>query len=195
MNITTRLCSARRSRVIATRRPRVLYVNYGETDEWGHARRYDRYLEAAQRVDRWMRELWETMQSLPRISWDDNAHRDHRSWPRRAARGLDEPWRKCAALRRMVVRRPRPGYPAAGCAAKLRARHASANCFDDRWASRRRLPSRSSRSCETPRSTYSPSIHESAQFLLALLIACTLHAADWPEFMGPTRDQVSTETG
>ncbi|MEO8351082.1 MAG: alkaline phosphatase family protein [Chthoniobacteraceae bacterium] len=44
--------------------PRILYINYGETDEWAHARRYDRYLEAARRVDRWLRELWETLQSI-----------------------------------------------------------------------------------------------------------------------------------
>jgi len=31
--------------------------------------------------------------------------------------------------------------------------------------------------------------------LLTLLFAGTLAAADWPEFMGPTRDQVSVETG
>lgn len=50
---------------IDAHQPRVLYVNYGETDEWAHARRYDRYLEAAHRVDRWIRELWEKLQALP----------------------------------------------------------------------------------------------------------------------------------
>ena len=46
-------------------RPRVLYVGLGETDEWAHARRYDLYLESAQRSDRYLREIWETLQSLP----------------------------------------------------------------------------------------------------------------------------------
>lgn len=32
-------------------------------------------------------------------------------------------------------------------------------------------------------------------FLLVLLASTFAHAADWPEFMGPTRDQVSTEAG
>lgn len=50
---------------IAARHPRVLYMSFGETDEWAHARRYDRYLQAAHRVDGWIRELWETLQSLP----------------------------------------------------------------------------------------------------------------------------------
>ena len=46
-------------------KPRVLYIGLGETDEWAHARRYDLYLEAAQRSDRYLRELWELLQSLP----------------------------------------------------------------------------------------------------------------------------------
>lgn len=46
-------------------KPRVLYIGLGETDEWAHARRYDLYLEAAHRADRYLRELWETLQSLP----------------------------------------------------------------------------------------------------------------------------------
>ena len=45
--------------------PRVLYIGLGETDEWAHARRYDLYLEAAQRSDRYLRELWTLLQSLP----------------------------------------------------------------------------------------------------------------------------------
>jgi hypothetical protein len=46
-------------------RPRVLYVGLGETDEWAHARRYDLYLESAQRSDRYLREIWDTLQSMP----------------------------------------------------------------------------------------------------------------------------------
>ena len=46
-------------------RPRVFYVMMGETDEWAHGRRYDLYLDAARRNDRFIRALWETVQSLP----------------------------------------------------------------------------------------------------------------------------------
>ena len=46
-------------------KPRVLYVMLGETDEWAHERRYDLYLDAALRNDRFVRQLWETAQSLP----------------------------------------------------------------------------------------------------------------------------------
>jgi hypothetical protein len=46
-------------------RPRVLYIGLGETDEFGHAGRYDHYLHAAHRVDGYVRVLWDTVQSLP----------------------------------------------------------------------------------------------------------------------------------
>ena len=50
---------------LRTRQPRVLYVMLGETDEWAHGRRYDLYLDAAWRSDRFVRRLWEDAQSLP----------------------------------------------------------------------------------------------------------------------------------
>jgi hypothetical protein len=46
-------------------RPRVLFVGYGETDEWAHGRRYDQTLESAHRVDAFIAELWNTMQRIP----------------------------------------------------------------------------------------------------------------------------------
>lgn len=50
---------------LRARRPRVLYVMLGDTDEWAHERRYDLYLDAAWKADRFLRTLWETVQSLP----------------------------------------------------------------------------------------------------------------------------------
>ena len=50
---------------LRTRRPRVLYVMLGETDEWAHGRRYDLYLDAALRNDRFIQRLWETAQGMP----------------------------------------------------------------------------------------------------------------------------------
>ena len=50
---------------LRTRRPRVLYVLLGETDEWAHEPRYDLYLDAAYRSDRLIRRLWEMAQSMP----------------------------------------------------------------------------------------------------------------------------------
>jgi hypothetical protein len=45
--------------------PRVLFVALGETDDWAHAGRYDRYLLTAQQNDDFIRQLWETVQSIP----------------------------------------------------------------------------------------------------------------------------------
>jgi hypothetical protein len=50
---------------LRTRKPRVLYVMLGETDEWAHQRRYDLYLDAAWRNDRMIRRLWEAAQAMP----------------------------------------------------------------------------------------------------------------------------------
>ena len=46
-------------------RPRVMFLGLGETDEWGHEGRYGDYLTAAHRADSYIRELWDTCQSLP----------------------------------------------------------------------------------------------------------------------------------
>jgi hypothetical protein len=46
-------------------KPRVLYIGLGETDEWGHGRRYDLYLSAAFNADRFLAELWKTIQEMP----------------------------------------------------------------------------------------------------------------------------------
>jgi hypothetical protein len=45
--------------------PRVLFVGYGETDNWAHAGRYDLVLESAHQFDLFSEELWNTMQSMP----------------------------------------------------------------------------------------------------------------------------------
>ena len=46
-------------------RPRVLFVGYGETDNWAHQGRYDLVLDSAHLFDKFVRELWETMQAMP----------------------------------------------------------------------------------------------------------------------------------
>ncbi len=50
--------------LIASRSPRVLYVALGEPDTNAHSRRYDAYLASITRCDRFIRELWERLQSL-----------------------------------------------------------------------------------------------------------------------------------
>ena len=50
---------------LKTNKPRVLFVSFGETDDWAHAGKYDKYLLTSQQNDTFIRQLWETVQSLP----------------------------------------------------------------------------------------------------------------------------------
>jgi len=45
-------------------KPRVVFVGVGETDQWAHEKKYDDYLHAAHRVDRYIGELWTLLQSM-----------------------------------------------------------------------------------------------------------------------------------
>ena len=47
------------------KQPRVLFVGCGETDNWAHAGRYDLVLHSAHAFDRFVGELWNTLQALP----------------------------------------------------------------------------------------------------------------------------------
>jgi len=47
------------------KKPRVLYISYGETDEWAHEGRYKDYLDAAGKVDKWISDIWNYLQSDP----------------------------------------------------------------------------------------------------------------------------------
>jgi hypothetical protein len=49
----------------ARAQPRVLFVGYGETDNWGHMGRYDLLLHAAHSFDHYVEQLWNTLQRLP----------------------------------------------------------------------------------------------------------------------------------
>ncbi len=50
---------------LRTVKPRVLYIALGETDDWAHERRYDRYLETARYFDECLRRLWQALQEMP----------------------------------------------------------------------------------------------------------------------------------
>ncbi len=75
-----------------SRHPKVVYIGYGDTDEWGHEGNYRLYLDAAHSTDAYLKELWELIQSDPfykdqttvivscdhgRGDTDVNAWRDH----------------------------------------------------------------------------------------------------------------------
>ncbi len=50
---------------LKTKKPRVLYIAYGETDEWAHSGQYRSYLDAAHQVDAWLKDIWDFVQKDP----------------------------------------------------------------------------------------------------------------------------------
>jgi bisphosphoglycerate-independent phosphoglycerate mutase (AlkP superfamily) len=50
---------------LQTKKPKVLYISYGDTDDWAHHGHYKDYLNAANMVDKWIRDLWNHVQSDP----------------------------------------------------------------------------------------------------------------------------------
>jgi hypothetical protein len=50
---------------LRVRKPRLLFVGYGETDEWAHSGMYDMVLRSANRADSLVADLWATMQAMP----------------------------------------------------------------------------------------------------------------------------------
>lgn len=50
---------------LQTKKPKVLYIAYGETDEWAHHGYYRDYLMAATMVDKWIKDIWNYIQSNP----------------------------------------------------------------------------------------------------------------------------------
>ncbi|MEQ6120295.1 alkaline phosphatase family protein [Reichenbachiella sp. MALMAid0571] len=44
-------------------KPRVLYISYGETDDYAHDGEYDQYLKSAHQTDAYIKEMWEYLQS------------------------------------------------------------------------------------------------------------------------------------
>lgn len=50
---------------LRTVKPRVLYIALGETDDWAHEKRYDRYLELTHYFDQCLRRLWQALQADP----------------------------------------------------------------------------------------------------------------------------------
>lgn len=84
------------------KRPRVLYLALGETDEWGHARRYDLYLQMANNADAMIAELWRLAQQHEAtrgrtsllITVDHGRGRGERDWTDHGAKvdGAEQIW-------------------------------------------------------------------------------------------------------
>jgi bisphosphoglycerate-independent phosphoglycerate mutase (AlkP superfamily) len=50
---------------ISKNKPRLLYISYGETDDFAHDGRYDQYLKSAHQTDLFIEELWELVRNDP----------------------------------------------------------------------------------------------------------------------------------
>jgi hypothetical protein len=50
---------------LRARKPRLLFVGLGETDDWAHAGSYAEYLNAAHLADDYLRQIWDVVQSMP----------------------------------------------------------------------------------------------------------------------------------
>ncbi len=50
---------------VREKKPRLLFLSLGETDDWAHAGNYGEYLESAHRVDAYMKRLWDELQAMP----------------------------------------------------------------------------------------------------------------------------------
>ena len=72
---------------LQTKKPKALYISYGETDEWAHHAQYRDYLDAAHQVDAWIAQIWKWAQATP--GYKDNTYilvtTDH-------GRGFNEAW-------------------------------------------------------------------------------------------------------
>lgn len=50
---------------LTQKKPRLLYIAYGETDDFAHDGQYHQYLKAIRRTDGFIKELWQQLQSDP----------------------------------------------------------------------------------------------------------------------------------
>lgn len=51
---------------IKKKEPKIVFIAYGEPDDWAHDNRYDEYLHSIKQFDAYLKNLWEYIQSTPR---------------------------------------------------------------------------------------------------------------------------------
>jgi hypothetical protein len=87
---------------MAAEQPKVLYLALGETDDWAHDRRYDRYTTFVRYFDDALRRLWTAIQASPKyrgksaliVSTDHGRGRTPKDWTSHGKDipGADEAW-------------------------------------------------------------------------------------------------------
>jgi hypothetical protein len=104
---------------LKVKKPRILYLAFGETDDWGHEGRYDLVLDAARRTDGFIERLWDLLQSMPEykdktslVMTTDHGRGDNRiEWKNH---GKDTP-----GSDQMWIAVMGPDTPSAGCRSGL----------------------------------------------------------------------------
>ena len=48
---------------LLTDHPKLMWISFGDCDEWAHARKYDAYLEAAHQTDAFIRDIYESLEA------------------------------------------------------------------------------------------------------------------------------------
>lgn len=51
---------------LKTYQPRALYISFGEPDDWAHEGNYEKTLQSLERIDDYLRELWQHLQATPK---------------------------------------------------------------------------------------------------------------------------------
>lgn len=82
---------------LKNQQPRIIYIAYGETDDFAHDGSYDRYIDAAHRTDLMLSRLWNLLQTDPFyrdrttliISTDHGRGNSADGWPRHASAAAD----------------------------------------------------------------------------------------------------------
>jgi hypothetical protein len=104
---------------VKVKKPRILYLAFGETDDWAHEGRYDLVLDAARRTDDFIERLWDLLQSMPEykgktslVMTTDHGRGDNRvEWKNH---GKDT-----AGSEQIWIAVMGPDTPAAGCRSDL----------------------------------------------------------------------------
>lgn len=92
----------RAKQYILNHKPKLMMIGFGETDEFAHHKRYDLYLQQANKLDNMIAELWYMLQDMPEyknnctfiITTDHGRGKKQWSWPYHCGliKGSGEAW-------------------------------------------------------------------------------------------------------
>ena len=107
---------------VKSAKPRVLFVGYGETDNWAHQGRYDLVLDSAHRTRQLRQGTLGDHAGDAAVSRHHDLHHHHRSWPWRRADRVEGAWSRGEGIGEHLGRGDRPRHAGSRRAARTRAR-------------------------------------------------------------------------